>query len=78
MAEAAADASRQQTHAVTAASDDAQVETQDDDNSPAGSGGKNQNDSAADDVAQEMCVDMEDDKLVNAEDDSGQVGLTLV
>ena len=76
MTEAAADASRRQTHNVPAAGGDAHVE--DDDNSPAGSGDKNQNGSAADDVAQEMCVDMEDDRLVDAEDDSGQVGLTLV
>ena len=42
--------------------------------SPAGTGGKQQSDSAAGGDAEDMLVDVADEGLVKAEDDPGQVG----
>lgn len=41
---------------------------------PAGDAGKQQSDSAAGEDAEDMLVDMADDRQVKAEDDPGQVG----
>lgn len=69
-----AGASQQQTHTVTAASDDVVVDVADD-TSPAGGPAQQQDPKGGEpDGAEDMLLDDIDARLVKAGDDSGQVG----
>ena len=72
-AEAVAGAGQQPDHSVIEISDD-DADVGSDGGSPAGAGGKQQSDSAAEDDGEDILIDMADDRLVKAEDDPGQVG----
>lgn len=72
-----AGAGQQQNDAVIVVSSDDDADVGNHGYSPASAGGKQSSDSAAGDDAEDMLMDMADDRLVKVEDDPGQVGCAV-